>query len=182
MTSAIFTISLFFMGRCISSRRRLLAGLGGVSVSVLLPWRAHAQTYRYDPLGRVISVVWPNGTSTTYNYDAAGNRSGVTTTASLVSSPLAAAISQTTYDGGMLFDSDVVTTVTGGVAPYTYLWERLSGNTATQAVFSTQASTGWSYQGAWSGVMKTSAWRCKVTDAAAAVVYTAEISVRMHMS
>lgn len=39
-------------------------------------------SYTYDALGRIASVVYSNGTSTTtvsYAYDAAGNRTSVTT-------------------------------------------------------------------------------------------------------
>lgn len=40
-------------------------------------------TYTYDPLGRLTKAVFNNGSSTTtviYNYDAAGNRTSVSTT------------------------------------------------------------------------------------------------------
>lgn len=33
--------------------------------------------YRYDPLGRLIEVRYPNGRVVTYRYDAAGNRTTV---------------------------------------------------------------------------------------------------------
>lgn len=40
-------------------------------------------TYTYDPLGRLTKAVFNNGSTTTtviYNYDAAGNRTSVSTT------------------------------------------------------------------------------------------------------
>jgi YD repeat-containing protein len=44
--------------------------------------QAGTVNYTYDALGRIASVVYSNGTSTTtvsYAYDAAGNRTSVTT-------------------------------------------------------------------------------------------------------
>lgn len=37
-------------------------------------------TYKYDALGRVIEVNYPDGTKITYAYDAAGNRTQVVKT------------------------------------------------------------------------------------------------------
>lgn len=44
-----------------------------------LPSYAGTVSYVYDELGRVISVTQANGTTVTYQYDAAGNRVVVTT-------------------------------------------------------------------------------------------------------
>jgi YD repeat-containing protein len=40
-----------------------------------------AETYEYDALGRLRKVNYPNGTTTNYNFDAAGNRTNVITSA-----------------------------------------------------------------------------------------------------
>ena len=37
-------------------------------------------TYKYDALGRVVEVNYPDGTKITYQYDAAGNRTQVVKT------------------------------------------------------------------------------------------------------
>lgn len=51
-----------------------------LSAACLLPLSAAAQTYTYDSLGRVSTVVQPNGAKTVYYYDGADNRT-VTQTA-----------------------------------------------------------------------------------------------------
>ena len=42
--------------------------------------RAIADTYQYDALGRLIGVVYSDGSTIAYTYDAAGNRTVVTQT------------------------------------------------------------------------------------------------------
>jgi YD repeat-containing protein len=57
----------------------LLAALAAMSGAA----GAHAgtTTYKYDALGRVTEVVYPDGSKITYTYDAAGNRTQVVRTA-----------------------------------------------------------------------------------------------------
>jgi len=40
---------------------------------------ADATTYQYDALGRLVKVIYENGATTTYAYDANNNRTQVTT-------------------------------------------------------------------------------------------------------
>lgn len=51
--------------------------------ALLLAWAgvAMADTYQYDALGRLLSVTYSDGSTITYAYDAAGNRTTLTQTA-----------------------------------------------------------------------------------------------------
>ncbi|MDV6333265.1 RHS repeat domain-containing protein [Asticcacaulis sp. 201] len=57
-----------------------LLWLALASVLVGSPALAGDTTYKYDALGRVIEVNYPDGTKITYQYDAAGNRTQVVKT------------------------------------------------------------------------------------------------------
>jgi len=58
------------------ARRHLLSGLAGAAlISASKPALAQSvQTYTYDALGRLIKVVYADGSSVRYAYDATGNR------------------------------------------------------------------------------------------------------------
>ena len=46
-----------------------------MAITALGAWAAAGtETYSYDPLGRLLSVGYPNGTTVLYAYDPAGNR------------------------------------------------------------------------------------------------------------
>ncbi|MBO9502943.1 hypothetical protein J7346_14635 [Brevundimonas sp. A19_0] len=74
-------------------------------------------------------------------------------------------------------------TVTGGVPPYTYVWQKVLGNPATFPTSPTGASTYWEFTGSprfpW---VKASTWRCLVTDSAASSVFTGNVSVSIDVS
>jgi len=70
-----------------SKASQLLRILAGATILVFSfsngPANAVSVQYIYDSLGRITQAVFDNGTGTTtisYNYDATGNRSSVTTT------------------------------------------------------------------------------------------------------
>jgi YD repeat-containing protein len=43
-------------------------------VAILAPPPGQVMTYKYDALNRLVQVISGDGTTTTYTYDAAGNR------------------------------------------------------------------------------------------------------------
>jgi YD repeat-containing protein len=57
--------------------------LAAVALTIVMASSAVAGTtsYKYDELGRVVEVDYPDGSKITYQYDAAGNRTQVTRTA-----------------------------------------------------------------------------------------------------
>ncbi|MDF5753066.1 hypothetical protein [Spongiactinospora sp. TRM90649] len=73
----------------------------------------------------------------------------------------------------------VAVSVTGGVPPYSYAWQKISGDYITSAANPTGSSTGWSRpipprsrSGEWS-----SEWRCLVTDSRGIMAYTPTVHV-----
>ena len=74
--------------------------------------------------------------------------------------------------------SSVSMTLSGGVAPYIYAWERVSGGSATTAGNASGPSTPWSKS--LTAVIDstfTSIWRGKITDSAGQVAYTPNVAV-----
>lgn len=69
--------------------------------------------------------------------------------------------------------------VTNGTAPFTYDWEKVSGETFSMAGDGSLSTTFSTYFSAKPGV-RTGVYRLKVTDAAAAIAYspTVEVSLR----
>jgi hypothetical protein len=106
------------------------------------------------------------------------------------SAPLAAGVSPSTVSGSetvlgtgsvsvTVITGDATTTVSGGSAPYTYLWEYVSGDTAT-VLNSTNAVTAFSRtvtQISPFTVVLTGVYRCRVTDALSTVVFTGNVTV-----
>ncbi|WP_247717913.1 RHS repeat domain-containing protein [Qipengyuania proteolytica] len=54
--------------------------LFGFGLLMAAPAQAGEITYRYDELGRLVEVRYPNGSVMAYSYDANGNRSLVSVT------------------------------------------------------------------------------------------------------
>ncbi|WP_410667919.1 hypothetical protein [Amycolatopsis sp. cmx-4-68] len=76
------------------------------------------------------------------------------------------------------YDPPVVVTATGGVAPYTYSWQRVSGSSLISASNATGASTSFSTSlPAGRTTIRTAVFRCLVTDAAGIMAYAPEVTV-----
>ncbi|MEI9902995.1 MAG: RHS repeat domain-containing protein [Asticcacaulis sp.] len=58
---------------------KLAAGIAALMLAAAaLPCHAGTTTYKYDTLGRVIEVDYPDGSIVTYAYDKNGNRTATT--------------------------------------------------------------------------------------------------------
>jgi len=60
--------------------RLVIIALGAMAITVGAIVSADADTYTYDLLGRLTGVTYSNGSTVTYAYDAAGNRTTVAQT------------------------------------------------------------------------------------------------------
>jgi hypothetical protein len=111
--------------------------------------------------------------------------------ASSSETPLSAGVSPSTVSGSnfvtgapnpvtVTTDTDLATTTaSGGQAPYTYLWQYVSGTAAT-ALNPTSADTRFSRtvtQNAPFSTTLTGVYRCRVTDALSTVVFTGNVTV-----
>lgn len=140
--------------------------------------------YAYDALGRLTSATYPNGVTITYTYDPAGNRTHVVAASAQPPGLLSAAVSATSWSGSSTAqDPPVVVTATGGTPPYTYAWQRVSGHQFTQAVSPSSSSTTWTVAGGTAfPPVKTSVWRCQVTDSASTSTFTSNVSVSINVT
>lgn len=66
----------------------------------------------------------------------------------------------------------VTVSVSGGVAPYTYQWVRISGSSDIEATNPDSPATEFQWVGPWNGPARLSAWVCQVTDSSNATTST----------
>lgn len=179
----------------LSGRRLALrALLGGTAAWALLPTLANAETYTYDALGRLTSVTYDNGDVIYYVYDSAGNRTQVQRNGTPPAPPspspppppaaLSVGISATTWVSGPTGeDAPIAALVSGGVPPYTWTWQRVSGIPAVVPETPTDSWTIWQYTG--SSIIppiKAAVYRCRVIDAASTTAYSPNVTASIDVS
>lgn len=74
----------------------------------------------------------------------------------------------------------VIATANGGIGPYSYAWEQLSGDAVTIGYFSPDAVF-WTISDTFT-TRSESVWRCVVTDALGALTATGDVSVYLEIS
>lgn len=86
------------------------------------------------------------------------------------------------YPYGPREDPPVVVTASGGTPPYTYAWQRLSGDPSAYAVYPNSNSTTFNnYIPECDQSTYTSVWRCLVTDSTGAQAVTLDVSVSLQV-
>ncbi|MET0401608.1 MAG: hypothetical protein ABW123_04355 [Cystobacter sp.] len=87
------------------------------------------------------------------------------------------------WPGAPRHDPPVGVSVSGGTAPYSYSWQRLSGDPSAYAISPNSASTQFNnYIPVGDQNPYTSIWRCVVTDSAGAVTTTPNLFVSLEVT
>lgn len=96
-----------------------------------------------------------------------------------LSAGLSASSTAASSIGNGPFTTPAVTAIpTGGVAPYTYAWARLSGDSSINVSSSSAAAPTWSASGT-APQTKGATWQCTVTDAAGVAAVTGAVDVQV---
>jgi hypothetical protein len=80
-----------------------------------------------------------------------------------------------------LDDPAITVTVSGGTAPYSYAWQKVSGHASTFAVEPTPGSATWYCPFMVSPGTYSSQWKCVVTDSASHTAQTSNVAVTMQV-
>lgn len=79
-------------------------------------------------------------------------------------------------------DPPVAVTVTGGTAPFTFQWQRVSGTIPIVADSPTATSTTWTYTGtSITPPFRSAVWKVVVTDATSATVSSPNVTVTIQV-
>jgi YD repeat-containing protein len=132
--------------------------------------------------------------ATAYSYTVAAYDNAVPTNVSAQSAAaqattltvLAASVSSTGWqwirraNNAPKVDPDIVASASGGTGSgYTYLWERVSGDTQTNlSTAPTNPVARWNHPIPNMNTDYNSVWRCRVSDSSGTIVYTANVHVR----
>lgn len=90
-------------------------------------------------------------------------------------------LGETYGESGPTFTNAVTCTASGGTAPYTYQWSRLTGDSGSFAVTPNLASTYICRYGSYVAYYK-STWKCTVTDATGATATTPEVTADIYFN
>jgi chitodextrinase len=125
---------------------------------------------------------------TVMTYDAAGNTSGHSNSASATTPlPLQASVNSTTWSWfsqrgqpPRIYPTTINVTASGGSGSgYTYAWQYVSGDTATSVSSPTSNSTQWTRTISSYFTDYTSVWRCRVTDSVGNITYSPNVTVTL---
>lgn len=175
--------------------KRLLAGGSLLACAPSIALARDPEVYGYDALGRLISVTYDNGDVMHYVYDAAGNRTQVQRNGTPPAPPtppgpptpstLAVGVSAMTWQSSAASGEDppVAALVSGGVPPYAFTWQRVSGLATVQPSMPTGSWTEWVFTGSNpTPPLKQATWRCRVVDAASTTVYSPNVVATIDLS
>lgn len=126
-----------------------------------IPWRKIGGTWKSCVLWRNIGGVWKvvGGQVTAVASPSAVSGAGPGTPSTVVS-------------------NTSTVTPSGGVAPYTYDWEYVSGDAAISVDADTSATTSWRKVLA-AGALASATWRCKVTDSTGQIGYSNNVLIEL---
>lgn len=80
---------------------------------------------------------------------------------------------------GAVNSASVTVTVTGGVAPYTYLWQYVSGDVAITPNSPTAATTQFGSASVTDGISRFATYNCKVTDNVGNILFSNNVDIQL---
>ena len=102
-------------------------------------------------------------------------------TAAAPTNPLVVSLNRTSVSGSSssanITSNSVSASGSGGTSPYTYAWSRVSGDSSISATSSASRTTSFTRTGCIAGTAYSGVWRCRVTDAAGTIGYSADVSI-----
>jgi len=115
--------------------------------------------------------------------DAQGRPASNTVTVNVQLVAVTASVTPVTWNwmesasGVITEDPPVTVTASGGLTPYAFSWQFVSGSTIMSPTNPSSSSTQWSGSPAQNNVSYTALWRCQVTDHAGTIAYTGNVTV-----
>jgi len=123
-----------------------------------------------------VRVKMPSGGVSTTEPPSAGLAGSSNSISSVLGASASPSVIQKTDTGASITTVSTTVTATGGTAPYTYSWSRISGSTSISANSASSATTTFTGSSLASGTTYDAVFRCTVTDNVAATK-TVDVSV-----